>query len=88
MYPPTQILSSLKNYIANEILDGEDLGLAGDTPLLELGVLNSIEIVRLVAFIDEQFGVKLEVRSDNFKTLDVIAARVQDGLHLPLEQAA
>ncbi len=56
------ILESLKGYISREILDGKDIGLDGSTPLIEWGIINSMEIARLVSFIQERFGV--EVPSD------------------------
>src|SRR5262245_43320741 len=72
-----QTLQQIQNYIVNEVLEGEDVGLSAETPLLELGILNSIEIVRLVSFVKDQFGVVLEVRSDNFTNLNTIVALVQ-----------
>ena len=34
----SEVLESLKGNVANEILDGKDIGLDGTTPLLEWGV--------------------------------------------------
>lgn len=57
------IFQALREYIVNEILDGEDVGLDGDTPLLQLGVLNSMEVTRLVGFVEERFGAKVPSES-------------------------
>jgi acyl carrier protein len=53
----TEILDTLRHYVAREILEGKDMGLDAATPLLEWGILNSIEIGRIVAFIQKQLGV-------------------------------
>lgn len=58
----SEVLESLKGYISREILDGKDIGLDGSTPLLEWGIINSMEMARLVSFIQDKFGV--EVPSD------------------------
>ena len=55
----SEILHDLKDYIAHTVLDGKDIGLDETTPLLEWGVINSIEIVRLANFIQNQFHVAI-----------------------------
>jgi acyl carrier protein len=52
-------MEALKGYISREILDGKDMGLNGSTPLLEWGIINSMEIARLVSFIQDQYSVKV-----------------------------
>ncbi len=70
----------IKTYIADEILNGEDIGaLDGATPLLELGVLNSIELMNLVAFIHATYGVRVPVDGmvpNNFQNIHAIAVFV------------
>lgn len=73
------ITESLKTYIANEILDGKDIGLEPSTPLLEWGVLNSIEIARLVSFIQNRFDVQVPddmIVIENFKDVNSITSLV------------
>lgn len=51
-----------------------------DTALIEQGILDSIEILNLVAFIEERFAVALPVDAfvpENFSTPAAIAALVQ-----------
>lgn len=70
------IAANLKTYIANEILDGKDIGLEDSTPLLEWGVLNSMEIARMVSFIQDRFEVAVpddRIVIDNFKDVESIA---------------
>ena len=55
----TEILESLKGYVVHEILDGNDIGLDGSTPLLQWGIINSMEIAKLIIFIQNQLGVSI-----------------------------
>lgn len=73
------ILAQLTTYVADEILDGERRDLTGDTPLLEWGILDSVAMVSLLAFIEEKFNVEIPdeaVRPENFATLGRLAALV------------
>lgn len=54
-----EIITQLHNYFAQNVLDGRDIGLDVTTPLLEWGVINSLEIMRLLAFIRTQFAVEI-----------------------------
>ena len=70
------VIGVLQDYISTEILDGKDMGLDASTPLLEWGIINSIEIARLVAYIQSQFGVEIpseKITIEYFKNLDSIA---------------
>jgi acyl carrier protein len=70
----------LRTYIVKEILDGEDNGLDRDTPLLEWGLLNSMEMTRLIGFIGGQLGVQIpaaEVFPENFVSIGAIASLVE-----------
>lgn len=63
-------------YIRTTFLDGDDDGdLTRTTPLIELGVLNSLNIVRLLVFIEKDLGVKvppMEVNGVSFKNPEAI----------------
>lgn len=75
------ILAGLHDYIANEVLEGEDVGLDNATPLLELGVLNSMEIMRLVSYIESRFAVIVpidKILAESFKDLDAITDMVHE----------
>ena len=74
-----EILGILSKYIANDVLDGKDIGLEPSTPLLEWGVLNSLEIVKLVTFMSREFGVSVpgdKVTATYFKDLQALAGLV------------
>lgn len=53
----SKILEELKGYISREVLDGKDIGLDDSTPLLEWGIINSMEMARIVSFIQNRFHV-------------------------------
>ena len=75
-----EIIQDLRIYVSEQILDGEDVGLEPTTPLIEWGILNSMEIAQLVAFIHDRFAVDVPVDAvtlDNFKDLDSLAKLVQ-----------
>jgi len=73
------IVEGLQTFISGQILEGEDLGLTATTPLLELGILNSMEVLSLIAFIESRFKVVVppeQILADNFKDLQTIARLV------------
>jgi clorobiocin biosynthesis protein CloN5 len=76
----TQILDVLTEYVSVRLLgEANATDLTKNTPLLELGVLNSIETARLVAYIRETFGVRLSpaaMTARNFRDLETIAGLV------------
>jgi acyl carrier protein len=76
----TQVLTILTRYVLTSLLGEENVeDLTADTPLLELGLLNSIETARMVAYIRETFGVRLppaSMNAGNFRDLNAIAALV------------
>ncbi len=70
-----QILAKLKEYILYQVLDGKAIGLDETTPLLEWGVINSIEIVHLLSFIQKEFAIEIspgQMTADHFSTLGTI----------------
>lgn len=53
------VMEQLKTYITEKVLDDRNIGLDETTPLLEWGVINSVEVVRLISFIRKQFNVDI-----------------------------
>jgi acyl carrier protein len=70
----------LLDYVRRELLDDSSAAdLSTTTPLLEWGLLNSIETARLVAFIRDELGVRVpptEMVSRNFKDIESITSLV------------
>lgn len=75
------IRSAVKDFILDEFLQGADADeLSDDTPLVSSGILDSLATVRLVAFLEERYGIRLsphEVSVDYLDTLESISATVQ-----------
>jgi amino acid adenylation domain-containing protein len=73
--------SALKSFILVQLLDGNDgQVLAPDVALLEDGLIDSMGVMRLVGFIEEQFGVHVpnaEIVEENFSDLHAIQRLVE-----------
>lgn len=73
-----------KNAIRDFLVDtlkfsGGSKVLTDDYPLLEKGVVDSLAMLKIVAFIEDEFGVEIdeeELVSDNFSTIETIASLV------------
>ena len=69
----------IRSYITREIMQGDDRALALDYPLIDEHVLDSMDIQRLVAFLETQFGVRVTddfLLPDNFASVRAIARMV------------
>lgn len=72
----TTVIEQLKKYIAQDVLGGKDIGLDETTPLLEWGIINSLEMVRLLSFIRKQFDIDIptdKLVADHFASMTSIA---------------
>jgi acyl carrier protein len=72
-------------FILQEFLPGEDPSeLTDQTPLITGGILDSISTLKLVTFLEEQFGITVEAYEagvDHLDTIDQIAALVAEKKH-------
>lgn len=76
-----KVFALLRSHIVEEVLEGDDDGLEATSPLLEWGVLNSLEIARLLRRLEAELGVRIpeaRITAANFRNLDAIT-------HLVLE---
>lgn len=68
----------IERFIVNEIMMTDDqTKIDPDEDLLENGVLDSLALIRLISFIEEQFEITVEdgeVTPNNFQTLNVMTA--------------
>jgi acyl carrier protein len=70
----------LTHYIQTEILHGRNVNLKEDEDLLSAGILDSLSILQLVAFVEERFGIQVadeDVIYDNFKSINALAGYLQ-----------
>jgi acyl carrier protein len=68
----------IRDYISRELVrDPSVLPLENSTPLLDSRILDSLSLLRLVVFIQEQFGIvmdDLDVVPEHFASVDAICA--------------
>jgi acyl carrier protein len=72
----TEHENALAEFVRNELLHGRKVALTSDADLLSAGIVDSLGILRLVAFIEERFGVKVpdeDVVFENFQSLQAMA---------------
>ena len=75
----SSVVEELREFVAREFLNGKDEGLDATTPLLEWGVIDSIALVSLLAFIKQRFQVHVpnsELHPTNVATLEAMAAMI------------
>ena len=74
------IKASLKSFILNEYLPGEDpAALTDTTPLMTTGILDSIAVLKVVNFLESEFGITIEPHEavvENLNTLSDMAQLV------------
>ena len=74
------IKATVKNFILNEFLPGEDpAALTDTTALITTGILDSIAVLKAVAFLENQFGITIEPHEavvENLNTLSDITRLV------------
>jgi acyl carrier protein len=75
-----ELSAKIKEFIMTEV--NPDLNLSGiedDESLIESGIIDSLGILKILAFLDETFGIDLsaaEIKPDNFRTVRTICALV------------
>jgi acyl carrier protein len=70
------IVEKLSEYLAKDVLGGRDIGLDEKTPLLEWGIINSLEMIRLLNFTHEQLMVDIpadQLIASHFTNISTIA---------------
>jgi len=77
---PQDIKTTVKTFILNEYLPGEDpAALTDATPLMTTGILDSIAVLKIVTFLENQFHITIEPHEavvENLNTLSDIARLV------------
>ena len=79
------IEDQLKDYIAKNLLFSDNgFNYEDDASFLEEGIVDSIGVMELIAFVEETFGVKVEdheVTPDNFDSVNKVAAFLRSKLN-------
>jgi acyl carrier protein len=73
MVSEQDIKETVKNFVLKEYLPGEDpAGLTDTTPLMTTGILDSIAVLKVVNFLESEFGITIEPHEavvENLNTL-------------------
>lgn len=64
----------VRGFVVDNFLFGNANGLADDTSFLEAGILDSTGVMEVVAFLEQQFGVRVEDDELMPENLDSIAS--------------
>jgi len=79
-----EISHQLKQFIKAELLSSMDfIDLKDSDPLLTSGIIDSLGIVKILAFIKENFGINIEdeeIVPDNFQTIESIVSLIRKKL--------
>jgi acyl carrier protein len=74
------ISNAVKTFILNEYLPGEDpAALTDTTALMTTGILDSIAVLKVVTFLENEFGITIQPHEavvDNLNTISDIARLV------------
>lgn len=71
---------TIRNYIVETFLFGQDDGFQMEDSLLERGIIDSTGVLELVVFIEEQFGVHAndeELIPENFDSIKRLATFIE-----------
>ena len=71
----------IKEYITKQFPLARKRGVRNDDPLLESGILDSLGILDLVTYLEEEFGISVddeELVPDNFQNIERLAAFVSE----------
>ena len=77
----SEFKAKIKEFIKTEVNPDCNLeGLGDDEPLVDSGIIDSLGILKIMAFLDEEFGVDLsdqQITPDNFKNITSICSLVE-----------
>ena len=72
---PEDIKSTVKTFILSEYLPGEDpTALTDTTPLITTGILDSIAVLKIVTFLENQFRITIEPHEAVVENLNTLSA--------------
>jgi acyl carrier protein len=70
---PLDTQNTIKAFVLTEFLSGENPEeLTNTTPLISTGILDSIATLRLVAFLEQTFGIEMAAHETDAEHLDTI----------------
>ena len=76
-----QVVPEIRGWLRDNVTGGRDI--PEDEPIIENGVLTSLQTVELVMFLEERFGIMVEdeeLDEENFGSVNAIAGLVASKL--------
>lgn len=75
-----QVIESIRRFLADDLRIPDAQAIAVDLPLLQKGVIDSLELMQVADFIEKKLGVPVQdtdVVPSNFRSLATMAAFVE-----------
>jgi len=75
MAPDSRLIhDKIKEFILRQFLPGEDPNaLTDDTALIDTGILDSLATLKLITFLEEEFGIRVEAHEADSENLNTVA---------------
>jgi acyl carrier protein len=72
--PMQDVKQAIREYILEAFLPGENPAeLTDETPLITGGILDSLATIKLVAFLEQRFGIQIQAHETMVDYLDTVA---------------
>ena len=74
------VTDDIRGFLADQLRINEAKALDGDLPLVQNGIIDSIELMQVVAFLETSYGIAVdetEFLPSNLRTLSTMAAFVE-----------
>lgn len=72
----TELKKRVRTFVVSNFLLGDDNGFADDASFLELGIIDSTGVLELVAFLQQEFGIRVEDQELTPDNLDSVSSVV------------
>jgi acyl carrier protein len=79
-----KIISEVKNFLYDESFEKQFKSLSNVDSLLENGIIDSVKMLELISFLEEQYGIKVDDEDlfpENFDTLEAIEQYVRSKMN-------
>ena len=71
----TTIQEAIKSFVLTQFLPDEDPAeLTLDTELISTGIIDSLATLKLITYLEEQFGISIEAHEVNVEQLNSVAS--------------
>jgi acyl carrier protein len=78
----SEFKAKIENFIITEVSPDRNLtGLDDEEPLVDSGIIDSLGVLKIMAFLDEEFGIDLsaqQIRLENFRNLTSICKLIEE----------